>query len=97
MSDPYASTAGFSVEAEDASSEDAATTEEVLVLDEVPDPDSVLPVWEPTGHPSVDAALEELHAVSGAELGDHAEIYERVQQSLRATLDGLAAEDESAS
>ncbi len=70
--------------------------DDVLVLDEAPDPDAVLPVWEPTGNAAVDAALEELHAVAGAELGDHAQIYERVQQSLRATLDGLAAEDDPA-
>lgn len=70
--------------------------DDVLVLDEAPDPDAVLPVWEPTGNTNVDAALEELHAVAGAELGDHAQIYERVQQSLRATLDGLAAEDDPA-
>ena len=70
--------------------------DDVLVLEEVPDPDALLPVWEPTGNPAVDAALEELHAVAGAELGDHAQIYERVQQSLRATLDGLAAEDDPA-
>lgn len=103
MSDPYAPTAPDSVEAEvtspdvSSSTEDVSSSEDVLVLEEAPDPDAVLPVWEPTGHPSVDAALEELHAVSGADLGDHAAIYERVQQSLRATLDGLAAEDESAS
>ena len=70
--------------------------EDVLVLEEAPDPDAVLPVWEPTGNAAVDAALEELHAVAGAELGDHAQVYERVQQSLRATLDGLAAEDDQA-
>lgn len=103
MSDPYAPTSPDSVEAEVSTAdiasptEDVSSTEDVLVLEEVPDPDAVLPVWEPTGHPSVDAALEELHAVAGADLGDHAAIYERAQQSLRATLDGLAAEDESAS
>lgn len=86
----------------DAESEYAAgdpretLVEDVLVLEEAPDPDAVLPVWEPTGNTAVDAALEELHAVAGAELGDHAQVYERVQQSLRATLDGLAAEDDQA-
>ena len=78
------------------STDDVVEGDDVLVLDEVPDPDAVLPVWEPTGNSAVDAALEELHAVAGAELGDHAQIYERVQQSLRATLDGLAAEDDPA-
>lgn len=69
--------------------------EDVMVLDEVPDPDAVLPVWEPTGNATVDAALEELHAVAGSDLGAHAEIYERLQQSLRSTLDGLAADHDS--
>ena len=70
--------------------------DEILVLDEAPDPQATLPVWEPTGNAAVDAALEELHAVAQSDLGEHAEIYERVQQSLRATLDGLAADDDPA-
>ena len=70
--------------------------DEILVLDEAPDPQATLPVWEPTGNAAVDAALEELHAVAQSDLGEHAGIYERVQQSLRATLDGLAADDDPA-
>lgn len=69
--------------------------EEILVLDESPDPDSVLPVWEPTGNATVDAALDELRAIAETELGEHAQVYDRVQTSLRATLDGLAAEGDS--
>ena len=72
---------------------DTSEVDDVLVLDEAPDPDAVLPVWEPTGNAAVDAALEELHAVAVSELGAHADIYERLQQSLRSTLDGLAADD----
>lgn len=97
MSDPYGPTSEDSVESDASPLEVLATSDDVLVLEEMPDPDAVLPVWEPTGHPTVDAALEQLHAVSGTALGDHAAIYERVQHSLRATLDGLAAEDDSAS
>ena len=67
--------------------------EEILVLDEAPDPQAALPVWEPTGNAQVDAALEELHAITQADLSDHADIYERVQGSLRASLDGLAADE----
>jgi hypothetical protein len=70
--------------------------EAILVLDEVPDPQATLPVWEPTGNTAVDAALEDLHAVAQSDLAEHAEIYERVQQSLRSTLDGLAADDDPA-
>jgi hypothetical protein len=81
------------VELEAVGSEES---EEILVLDEVPDPQATLPVWEPTGNTAVDAALEDLHAVAQSDLAEHAEIYERVQQSLRATLDGLAADDDPA-
>lgn len=80
----------------ESTDEDSEETEEILVLDEAPDPQATLPVWEPTGNAAVDAALEELHAVSQSDLGEHAEIYERVQQSLRATLDGLAAHEDPA-
>lgn len=97
MSDPYAPSGEYLVESEAPNPGSVETSDDVLVLEEIPDPDAVLPVWEPTGNPTVDAALEELHAVAGADLGEHAAIYERVQQSLRATLDGLAAEDEPTS
>lgn len=97
MSDPVAPSGEDLVESEAPNPGSVETSDDVLVLEEIPDPDAVLPVWEPTGNPTVDAALEELHAVAGADLGEHAAIYERVQQSLRATLDGLAAEDEPTS
>lgn len=76
--------------------EAGAEDTEVLVLDEVPDPDSVLPVWEPTGNATVDSALEQLDTLADADVGEHAATFERIEQSLRATLNGLAAEDESA-
>ena len=69
--------------------------EEVLVLDEAPDPDTVLPVWEPTGHANVDAALEGLHALDGADVAEHAAHLDAIERSLREVLDGLA-EDEPA-
>ncbi len=87
-----ATTVVESVDSEPTESE----MEKILVLDEAPDPQAALPVWEPTGNVAVDAALEELHAVAQSDLGEHAEIYERVQQSLRATLDGLASDDDPA-
>lgn len=70
--------------------------DDVLVLQDAPDPDSVLPVWEPTGNATVDATLEQLHGLADADVGEHAATFERIEQSLRATLNGLAAEDESA-
>jgi len=70
--------------------------DDVLVLQDAPDPDSVLPVWEPTGNATVDDTLEQLHSLADADVGEHAATFERIEQSLRATLNGLAAEDESA-
>lgn len=70
--------------------------EDVLVLEEAPDPQSALPVWEPTGNATVDSALEELHGLAETDLAEHAEIYERLQQSLRSTLDGLSTADDPA-
>lgn len=77
------------------STDDLVAEDDVFVLDEAPDPDSVLPVWEPTGHANVDAALEQLHELTDAELSEHAQVFAGVESSLRSTLDGLAAEDES--
>ena len=69
--------------------------EEVLVLDESPHPDSVLPVWEPTGNLDVDTALEQLHDLSASDSTEHAAVYEGIERALRGTLDGLAAEEDS--
>lgn len=74
----------------------ANVDEDILVLDEVPDPQVALPVWEPTGNAAIDAALEDLNAITQADLADHALIYEQVQQSLRGTLDGLSHDDDPA-
>jgi len=82
----------------DATDEDQhvqGNDDDVLVLQDAPDPDSVLPVWEPTGNATVDATLEQLHSLADADVGEHAGTFERIEQSLRATLNGLAAEDES--
>lgn len=93
-SGPVDVVSGDDLEANDDSFDN--DTEDVFVLDEAPDPDSVLAVWEPTGHADVDAALEQLHELTNVELDQHAGVFERVEASLRQTLNGLAAEDESA-
>jgi len=85
-----------SVDGVDESSEDEAAEESVLVLEEASLPEAVLPVWEPTGNAAVDAALEDLHALADTDVNEHAAVYEKVQASLRATLDGLVSEDEPA-
>ena len=50
----------------DSNPMDAEVVDEtdILVLEEAPDPDLVLPVWEPTGVPAVDSALERLRGVT---------------------------------
>ncbi len=83
------------VDAAFASVEVAEHDEDILVLSEAPDPDAILPMWEPTGNATVDAALDELRAIADADLADHAQVYDRVQTSLRGTLDGLVTEGES--
>ena len=85
-----------SVDGVDESSEDEAAEESVLVLEEASLPEAVLPVWEPTGNAAVDAALEDLHALADTDVNEHAAVYDKVQASLRATLDGLVSEDEPA-
>ena len=85
-----------SVDGVDESSEDEAAEESVLVLEEASLPEAVLPVWEPTGNAAVDAALEDLHALADTDVNEHAAVYEKVQASLRTTLDGLVSEDEPA-
>ena len=85
-----------SVDGVDESSEDEADEESVLVLEEASLPQAVLPVWEPTGNAAVDASLEDLHALADTDVNEHAAVYDKVQASLRATLDGLVSEDEPA-
>ena len=80
---------------------DAVSTDDVLVVDEVvvpevtPSPDAVLPVWEPTGNADVDGALDSLHALADTNVTQHVGVFEEVESALRATLNGLVAEDEA--
>jgi hypothetical protein len=72
--------------------EDTNTVEEVMVLDELDDPELVLPVWEPTGEPRVDAALDSLSLLDGAEVSDHASVFTEVHIGLRQVLADLDAD-----
>jgi len=80
---------------------DALSDDDVLVVDEVvapevtPSPDAVLPVWEPTGNADVDGALDSLHALADTDVTQHVGVFEEVESALRATLNGLVAEDEA--
>lgn len=52
-----------------------------------------LPVWEPTGEPAVDAALELLVIAEEVPVEDHQAIFEDVHARLRQALAGEAADD----
>ena len=99
--DPDALSEGISSDdvSSDAISGDDASIDDVLVVDEVvtpevrPSPDAVLPVWEPTGNADVDGALDSLHALADTDVTQHVSVFEEVESALRATLNGLVAED----
>lgn len=59
--------------------------DDVLVLEEV-DAALELPMWEPTGEPRVDDALELLSTLSPDDVSGHAEVYRLVHEGLRAAL-----------
>jgi hypothetical protein len=62
--------------------------EDVLLLDEVED-ELVLPVWEPTGEPGVDSALDLLSQLDPDDVHQHAAVFDDIHQRLRATLTDL--------
>ena len=72
--------------------EDSNSVAEVMVLDELDDPELVLPVWEPTGEPRVDAALDSLSFLDGAAVSDHASVFTEVHSGLRQVLADLDAD-----
>ena len=61
-----------------------AGAEDVLVLDEF-----ALPVWEPTGQPQVDAALDLIAGLDADDLSAHAAVFDDVHQRLRQVLADL--------
>jgi hypothetical protein len=63
--------------------------EEILVLEDVPDPDLILPVWEPTGVTAVDIALERLSVIADAGLSEHPEVFGSIHADLRHVLGDL--------
>lgn len=65
-------------------------TDEVLLLDEV-EGELLLPVWEPTGEPGVDAALDLLAQLDPDDVHEHAAVFDDIHQRLRATLTDLDA------
>ena len=70
--------------------DDRLAVDRVLLLDEV-DAELQLAVWEPTGEPRVDAALDLLGQLDPDNVHGHAEVFDRVHQELRGTLSDLDA------
>lgn len=62
--------------------------DDLVLVEEVED-ELVLPVWEPTGEPRVDAALELLVALDPDDVHSHAPVFDRLHQELRGTLTDL--------
>ncbi|WP_329568821.1 hypothetical protein [Kitasatospora sp. NBC_01266] len=54
-----------------------------------PEPEPLGVLFDPTGHPEVDAALERLAELDGVPVTAHAAVYENVQQTLSSTLTTL--------
>ena len=77
---------------EDDSEDDSddPDVEDVLLLEEV-DQELVLAVWEPTGEPRVDAALDLLTTLDPDDVHQHAGVFDDIHQQLRATLTDLDA------
>ena len=83
------------VSIDDVSIDDVFVVDEVVAPEVVPSPDAVLPVWESTGNADVDGALDSLHALADTDVTQHVGVFEEVESALRATLNGLVAEDEA--
>jgi len=62
--------------------------EDVLLLEEVVE-SLELPVWEPTGEPGVDEALDELTRLDPDDVHQHAAVFDGIHQRLRGTLSDL--------
>jgi hypothetical protein len=72
---------------EDVGAEDVGA-EDVLVLEEIVE-SLELPVWEPTGEPRVDEALDELTRLDPDDVHQHAAVFDGIHQLLRGTLSDL--------
>ena len=64
------------------------SSDDVLLLDEAEGP-LVLDMWEPTGEPRVDAALDRLAELDPDDVHQHATIFNDVHRTLRETLTDL--------
>lgn len=74
---------------DDLTADEALAADDVLLLEEAADQDLLLPVWEPTGEPGVDAALDLLDRLDPDDVHQHAAVFDEVHQRLRASLTDL--------
>lgn len=81
-----------SLETQSGTPLDVEESESVMVLDEVDDPELVLPMWEPTGEPRVDGALDSLSILDSSEVSGHATVFAEVHGGLRQVLADLDAD-----
>jgi hypothetical protein len=51
----------------------------------------ILPVWEPTGDPTVDAALERLRELDDLDASEHVALFETVHRQVHQRLSDLNA------
>lgn len=54
----------------------------VMLLDEIADPDLILPMWEASGHAEVDQVLETLQSLDPDHVHTHAEVLSNVHGRL---------------
>lgn len=78
------------VEAVDVVDGAGIADDDVLLLQKVEE-ELVLDVWEPTGEPRVDAALDQLTTLDPDDVHQHAAVFDGIHQQLRATLTDLDA------
>ncbi|MDD2858466.1 MAG: hypothetical protein PHU75_07310 [Candidatus Nanopelagicales bacterium] len=83
-------TDGARVDDEFVDDHDLIDISTVLVLEEH-DNSLVLPVWEPTGDPEVDAALEELASLEELGIHDHADVFTSIHGRLHQRLADISA------
>ena len=50
-----------------------------------------LPVWEPTGDPEVDAALNDLDRINELDTAEHAPVFDAIHRRLHGRLSGLSS------
>lgn len=62
---------------------------EVMVLEEIADPELTLPVWEATGNAEIDSALELLQSLDPDSIHTHAEVLGEVHGRLHELMSQL--------